>query len=56
MTKSTAWMVVAIFTLSALTSAGPVVVGLVHAVVPLVIAVGCMAIAWRLVWYFTNRY
>jgi hypothetical protein len=49
-------MVIGIVALSVLVSAGPTLVGLAHAVVPLVIAIGVVIVALRLVWHFTNRY
>ncbi len=56
MNKQVLWLVVAVVGLSVLTSAGPTIIGIVHAAVPLVIAVGVGAAALRLVWHFANRY
>lgn len=56
MNKAAGWLVVAIVGLAVLTSAGPTVVALAHALVPIVLAVGAVAVVLRLVWYFTNRY
>jgi hypothetical protein len=39
-----------------LTSAGPTLVGLARVAVPVVVAVGVVVVAVRLVWYFTQRY
>lgn len=54
--SSVPWLIGAIVLLSVLVSAGPTLVGLAHAAVPLVIALGSVAVVLRLVWYFTNRY
>jgi membrane protein YdbS with pleckstrin-like domain len=56
MSKPVAYLIVAIVFLSILVSAGPTLVALANAAVPLVMVVGSVAIALRLVWYFTNRY
>lgn len=56
MNHFTGFLVVAIVTLAVLVSAGPTLVGLAHAAVPLVIAIGSVAGLLRLIWHFTNRY
>lgn len=56
MSKSPTFLVVAVVGLSVLTSAGPILAALAHALAPLVIALGCMALVLRLAWYFTHRY
>lgn len=56
MNKSTLFLVASIVALSILVSAGPTLVALARAITPLVIAVGSVAIAARIVWYFTSRY
>jgi hypothetical protein len=48
-------LVAAIVLLAVLVSAGPTLVQLAHAAVPLVIAFGVVAVLLRLVWWFTNR-
>jgi hypothetical protein len=51
------WMVVgSVVVLCALVSAGPTLIRLAHAAVPLVIAIGVVVLLARLVWYFTRRY
>jgi hypothetical protein len=47
---------IAIVLLAALTAAGPTIVALAHAAVPLVIAVGAVAVVLRVAWYFTQRW
>lgn len=56
MTRLVRWLVAALVGLSVLTSAGPILAALAHALAPLVIALGCMALVLRLAWYFTHRY
>lgn len=56
MNKSTAWLVAAIVALAMLVSAGPALVALANAAVPLVIAGGVVAIALRLVFFHTRRW
>jgi hypothetical protein len=50
------FLVIAIVGLAVLTAAGPTVVALTHAAVPLVIAAGVVTILVRAVWYFTSRW
>lgn len=50
------YLVVAVVCLLTLTSAGPTLVGLAQAAVPLVIALGVVAGMLRIVWYITSRY
>jgi hypothetical protein len=45
-----------IVVLSLLVSAGPTLVALVEAAVPLAVAVGVVAAVLRLVWVFADRY
>jgi hypothetical protein len=52
----TRFLVIAIVGLAALTAAGPTVVALAHAAVPLIIAGGVVTLLVRAVWYFTNRW
>jgi hypothetical protein len=52
----THFLVIAIVGLAVLTAAGPTLVALAHAAVPLVIAVGVVVLALRAVWFFTNRW
>ena len=56
MTRVGVCLVASIVALAVLVSAGPTIVSLVHAVVPLLLAVGALVVVLRLVWYFTNRY
>lgn len=49
------YLIVAIVALSVLVSAGPTLVALVHAAVPLTIAVGIVAIIVRLVFFHTRH-
>jgi hypothetical protein len=53
MTRYLVWAVVGLVVLSA---AGPAVTAFAKAAVPLVIAVGAVALVLRAVWYFTNRW
>jgi hypothetical protein len=52
----TRFLVIAIVGLAALTAAGPTLVALAHAAVPLIVAGGVVAILLRATWYFTNRW
>ncbi len=52
----TRFLVIAIVGLAVLTAAGPTLVALAHAAVPLIIAGGAVAIVMRAVWFFTNRW
>jgi uncharacterized paraquat-inducible protein A len=56
MTQVTAFLVVSIVALSTLVAAGPTVVALVHAIVPVMVVLAALVVALRLLWYFTNRY
>ncbi len=56
MTKTTVGLVAAIVVLSLLVSAGPTLVALVEAAVPLVLVVGVVAAVLRIVWLVTERY
>ena len=49
-------LIACIVLLAVLVSAGPTLVALLHAAVPLVIAIGVVAVVVRLVWAFTNRF
>jgi hypothetical protein len=49
-------LVAAIVLLAVLVSAGPTLIGLLHAAVPLVIAGGVVAAVLRLLWFFTDRF
>jgi hypothetical protein len=49
-------LVVSIVGLSALVSAGPTLISLADAAVPLVIAVGIVVGVLRLIWHYTSRY
>lgn len=50
------WLVSTVVLLSLLISAGPALVALMHAAVPLLIAGGAVVIGARIVWYLTSRY
>lgn len=56
MTKTTFGLVAAIVLLAVLVSVGPVLVALIEAAVPLVIAVGVVGAALRILWLVTERY
>lgn len=56
MNKPIAYLIVAIVALSILVSAGPTLVALAHAAVPLVVAVGVVAVVVRLVFFHTRRW
>ncbi|MDO8213475.1 hypothetical protein [Conexibacter sp. CPCC 206217] len=55
MTKPVVFLVAAIVTLSVLVSAGPPLVAILDAAVPLVVAVGLVGAIVRLVWHYTSR-
>jgi uncharacterized paraquat-inducible protein A len=55
MSKLGQTLVAGIVGLAALTYAGPTLVALVHALVPLVLVIGMFALVWQLVRYFTRR-
>lgn len=48
----TAWLAV----IALLAAVGPTLIALLHAAVPLVIAVGVVVAVLRLVWHFTSLY
>jgi hypothetical protein len=52
----TRFLVIAIVGLAALIAAGPTLVALAHAAVPLVVAGGVMLLIMRAAWYLTNRW
>ncbi len=52
----TTFLIVAIIALTVLVSAGPTLIALVHAAVPLVIAVGIVAVVLRLVFFHTRNW
>jgi hypothetical protein len=56
MNRATGFLIVSIVGLSLLVSAGPTLVALADAFVPLVIAVGAVAIALRLVLFHTRNW
>jgi hypothetical protein len=56
MNKSTGWFVGAVVALAMLVSAGPALVALANAAVPLVIAIGVVAAVLRLVFFHTRRW
>ena len=56
MNRATGFLVAAIVGLAVLVSAGPTLVALAHAAVPLVIAVGIVAVVLRLVVFHTRNW
>jgi hypothetical protein len=56
MSHPVGWLVGSIVGLAVLVSAGPTVVALVHAAVPLIVVLAAVVVVLRLLWYFTNRY
>lgn len=54
MNKPTTWLVGVAVVLSLLVTAGPVLIGLANAAIPLVIAVGVVAVVVRLVFFHTR--
>lgn len=56
MNKPTTFLIVAIVALSLLVSAGPTLVALAYAAVPLVAVAGIVAILVRLVFFHTRRW
>jgi hypothetical protein len=56
MNKPIAYLIIAIVALSMLVSAGPTLIELAHAAVPLVVAVGVVAVALRLVFFHTRNW
>lgn len=50
------YLIVGLVVLSVLVSAGPTLVALAHALVPLVIVVGVLAVVLRLVFFHTRRW
>jgi hypothetical protein len=54
--RSTGSLLVCLGVLALLVVAGPTLAELATAAVPLVIAVGGVAVVLRLLWYFTGRY
>lgn len=55
MNKPITYLIIAIVALSMLVSTGPTLVALAHAAVPLVVAVGVVAVVLRLVFFHTRR-
>lgn len=55
MSKPALYLTVVVVTLSVLVSAGPTLVALAHAAVPLVVAVGIVAGALRLIFFHTRH-
>jgi len=50
------FLLLMVFCLAVVLMIGPALVALMHALVPLVIAVGLVAVLLRLVWFFTTRF
>lgn len=54
--KPVSYLVIGLVTLAVLVSAGPTLVALLHAAVPLVIVVGVLAAILRLIFFHTRRW
>ena len=52
----TRFLTVALVALAWVTAAGPTLIALVRAAVPLVLVVGVVVVLLRAVWYYTNRW
>lgn len=52
----TRFLILSIIGLAVLSAAGPVLVTLLNAAVPLVLVAGAVALLVRGVWFFTNRW
>jgi hypothetical protein len=55
MNKPITYLIIAIVALAVLISAGPTLVTLTHAAVPLIVAVGIVAVVLRLVFFHTRH-
>jgi hypothetical protein len=55
MNKPVVYLIVAIVALSILVSAGPTLVALAHAAIPLIVAVGIVAAVLRLIFFHTRH-
>lgn len=56
MNKTVALLVAIVVTLAVIVSAGPTIVAMAHAAVPLVLVIGLVAILMRLAWWLTGRW
>lgn len=56
MNKTAGLLVAVIVLLAVLVSAGPTIVALVHAAVPLVLVIGVVVVLMRLAWWLTGRW
>lgn len=56
MNRFVGYLLLILVTAYVLRAASPALAGLAHAAVPLIIAVGAVSTAMRIVWHFTNRY
>lgn len=56
MNKPLLYLIIGLVTLSILVSAGPTLVALAHALLPLVIVIGVLAIVLRLVFFHTRKW
>lgn len=52
----TRFLILAIVGLAVLSAAGPMLIALVQAVIPLIVAIGAVVLLLRGVWFFTNRW
>jgi hypothetical protein len=48
-------LVLVVVACTVLACVGPVLIGLAHAAVPVVVAVGAVAVVLRIVWHYTGR-
>lgn len=55
MNKPVIYLIMAIVALAVLVSAGPTLIALAHAAVPLVVALGVVAVVLRLVFFHTRH-
>lgn len=56
MNRPLLYLIIGLVTLSILVSAGPTLVALAHALLPLVIVIGVLAIVLRLVFFHTRKW
>lgn len=56
MTKTYGFLAACVAVIAVLAAAGPTLVALVEAAVPLVVAVGLVVAVLRVVWYVTDRF
>lgn len=54
--KPFSWLLAAVLLWAILASIGPTLIALINASIPLVIALGVVAIAWRLAFFHTRKW